>query len=117
MHLHARMRAYVTGGVLWFSDLTQPDATLTLPLMALALTYANLELSLTPGRQPLFLWFKVYWTVVVSPIVDSNVSLVSLSFGLFVVFNRNSGSQGQGAVAAHLRDAADRAAPAGTQVV
>lgn len=38
------------GGALWFQDLTVPDETLALPMMAIGLTYMNLEMSL--GKAP-----------------------------------------------------------------
>ena len=38
------------GGVLWFQDLTVPDETLALPMMAIGLTYMNLQMSL--GKAP-----------------------------------------------------------------
>jgi YidC/Oxa1 family membrane protein insertase len=47
------------GGALWFEDLTLPDETLALPLVAIGLTYANLEMSL--GKAPpgtVFHWLK-----------------------------------------------------------
>jgi YidC/Oxa1 family membrane protein insertase len=45
------------GGTLWFENLTQPDATMILPLAAIGLTYTNLQVSL--GNAPQGSW--MYW--------------------------------------------------------
>ena len=42
--------ALADGGALWFNNLTVPDETFVLPLLAVSLTYVNLELSL--GKSP-----------------------------------------------------------------
>ena len=47
------------GGALWFNDLTLPDETLALPVLAIGMTYANLQMSL--GKAPpgtVFHWLK-----------------------------------------------------------
>ena len=38
------------GGALWFSDLTVADATGALPMLAVGLTYLNLERGMSSGR-------------------------------------------------------------------
>ena len=47
------------GGTLWFENLTVPDETLALPMIAIGLTYVNLQMSL--GKAPqgtVFHWLK-----------------------------------------------------------
>ena len=46
-------------GALWFTDLTVPDPVFALPLAAVSLTYANLELGFGSGSQPAVItWIK-----------------------------------------------------------
>uniref|UniRef100_A0A7S2WRU7 Membrane insertase YidC/Oxa/ALB C-terminal domain-containing protein n=1 Tax=Rhizochromulina marina TaxID=1034831 RepID=A0A7S2WRU7_9STRA len=40
------------GGILWFTDLTAPDETLVLPVLAVAATYANIEAGFQRQQQP-----------------------------------------------------------------
>lgn len=45
--LCARNQELVTGGVLWFNDLTQADPYMILPLVSMGLTYFNLQFGIT----------------------------------------------------------------------
>jgi hypothetical protein len=46
------------GGILWFTDLTAVDPTLSLPAAAIVLTYINLDLGLGVKQMPLLMWLK-----------------------------------------------------------